>query len=155
MIDHGVQEIEEVIPELSSKPQRVSKLEQKRQQIFNDRIQRYMGQGMSQQDAIARVQREDWERTPAEEKLKRFEGILFGNIEGLAKDMTLLKQNQEMLANIMDVNFKAFDKVLRKLGVSEEEQKKFVDEAIQEVHAEQQARKAAELNPAPPAPVEG
>lgn len=133
--DLDVREIEEVVPEVGSRP-KVSKLEQKRRQIFEQRVQRHVSSGMNVEDAIARVQKEDYDVLPVSEKIKHLEGMLIGNIQKLAEDITLLRQNQTMLANVMDANFKAFDKMLGKLGLSEDERKKLVEEAIMELHAE-------------------
>ena len=122
---------------------RPTKLELKRQQIFQERMQRHIAAGKTPEQAFAAVQKEDYERLPVADKVKRLEGLLFGNIQGLAKDLSLLKQNQTSLADVMDVNFRAFEKMLTKLGLPAEEQRKLFEEAEAEVKAELDARRAA------------
>lgn len=137
---------QEIIPEggIIEKPRPPSKADLKRQQIFQERMQRLVGKGLSPQQAVERIQREDYERLPPNEKIKRLEGAIVGNFQAVARDVHMLRANETSLADIMDVNFRAFEKMLVKLGLPVEEQRKLLVEAEAEIKAEQAARQAQE-----------
>ena len=120
-------------PKVANKP---SKIDQKRQKIFQDRMKRFMSKGMTPEQAINAMQREDYERLPADAKVRRLESALVGNFQQVARDIGLLRQNQNDLADVMDVNFRAFEKMLIKLGVASEDQKALLKEAEDEIRAE-------------------
>lgn len=120
-------------------PRKPTKQELKRQQIFMDRIKRHMAKGLTFQDAQRAIQKEDYDRMPIAEKVKRLENILAMNLHGMYQDIKLVKSNQDVLADAMDVNFKGFEKILKKLGVSDEERKQLMDEAEAEFKAEREA----------------
>jgi hypothetical protein len=120
-----------------------SKIERKRQQIFQERMQRHLNQGKTSEQAFAALQKEDYERLPVDAKVKRLEGILLGTLQRLANDISALRTNQTYLADAMNVNFKGFEKMLRHLGVDDATQKKFMAEAEAELKAEWEAREAA------------
>lgn len=140
-----------VDPPVKSK---VSKIDQKRQRIFQERMQRFMSKGMNPQQAIEAMQREDYDRLPPNEKIRKLEGAIVGNFQAIARDIGILKQNQNDLADVMDVNFRAFEKMLKKLGVEVEDQKALLKEAEDEIRAERLAAQKQASAPAPEAPPE-
>jgi hypothetical protein len=123
-------------PKVINKP---SKIDQKRQKIFQDRMKRFMSKGMTPEQAISAMQREDYDRLPPDQKIRRLESALVGNFQQVARDIGLLRQNQNDLADVMDVNFRAFEKMLIKLGVPSEDQKALLKEAEDEIRAERLA----------------
>jgi uncharacterized protein YoaH (UPF0181 family) len=137
-----IQETPEDVQELD-KPQKVSKIEQKRQQIMAERIQRKTANGMSLENAVAAIKREDFEALPLGERQKRLESAMIGNFRKVAQDMGALNDNQTQLADIMDVNFRAFEKMLTKLGIPPQEQLDTMTLVVEEIKAERDARAAA------------
>lgn len=134
-----VREIEEA-PQALNEPKKPTKLELKRQQITQERIQRKMTSGMSFEAAVAAVQREDYENLSPAEKIKRLEAAIISNLQKLARDISLLSDNQRDLADVMDVNFRAFEKMLAKVGLAPDAQHALMEEAAAEVQAEREAR---------------
>lgn len=122
----------------------MSKLEEKRQKIFQDRLQRLMNQGMTAEQARAKIYREDYDSLPVETKIDRLEGMFVGNVQGLAEDMSTLKQNQIELADVMDINFRAFEMMLEKLGLSEQLRQEIFNDA-EHIWKEEQEKRAADL----------
>lgn len=133
-------EREEKVAELR-KP---TKVQIQQQRIFQERIQRKVAKGMALHDAVAAVKKEDWDRLPIEKKLERYEETLRGGLKGFRNDLMKMEQNDVILADTMEVNFRAFQKILRKLGVSDEDQKVAVKEATQEINEERAAHREAE-----------
>lgn len=136
-----IQEVPESAELLNRPERKASKLELKKQQIMQDRVQRHMANGLTLEQAIQKIQREDYDQLPIDSKLKRLEGMLVGNVQGIAKDITLLRQNQTELADVLDVNFRAFEKILAKMGIPVEDQRTILAEAEAEWKAEQKASK--------------
>lgn len=132
---------ENVTP-IQEAPRKMSKADEKRQQIFLDRMKRHIAGGKTPDQAYAAIQREDYDRMPLIDKVKRLEGMLVGNVQSIARDLSLLRENEKMLADIFDVNFRGFEKMLTKLGLPKEEQVKLLQEAEAEIKAEFAAREA-------------
>lgn len=121
---------------------KLSKIEQKRQQILAERIQRKMGLGMTADQAVAAIKREDYENLPAGDKIKRIESAMISNIKKIAGDIRTLNDNQNQLADIMDVNFRAFERMLTKLGIPLQEQLDTMTAVVEEIKVERDARAA-------------
>ena len=164
--DNVAQELPEMpaVPETATlvdpPKSKVSKIDLKRQKIFQDRMKRFLAKGLTVEQAVDAIQREDYDRLPPDAKIKKLEGALIGNFQQIARDITLLKQNEDSLADVMDVNFRAFGKMLSKLGLSVEDQQAIFKEAETEFKAEREAAAAAakaeaENPPAEPAVSEG
>jgi hypothetical protein len=131
--------------EVKAEPRQPTKLEMKRQQIFVDRMKRHMANGLDQRAAAAAIAREDYERLPVDQKLSRIERVFSQAHQGLATDVQKVHSNQVDLADTMDVNFRAFGKMLEKLGLKGEDQKACFDEAVAELTAEHKAAESAEV----------
>jgi hypothetical protein len=126
-----------------SEAKKPSKADQKRHQIFIDRMKRKVNEGLTVQQAAQAIATEDYDRLPLDQKLKRLENVVHGAVEGFRSDALRLEHNERILADSMDVNFRAFQRMLRELGVSDEDQKAAVAEAAKEIEAERAARAAA------------
>lgn len=120
-----------------------SKADLKRQQIFLDRMKRKVNEGLTVQQAAQAIAQEDYDRLPIEQKMRNLESTVAGVANGFRQDCLRLEQNDRILADSMDVNFRAFQLILRKLGVSDEDQKAAVKTAVEEIKAERAAREAA------------
>lgn len=122
---------------------RPSKNDLKRQQIFQDRMKRHMGKGMNAQQAYLAIQKEDYERLPITEKMKRLEATMMGGLQSLAQELANLQHNDQVLADAMDANFRAITKIFVKLNVPQEEQAKLLIECDAEIKAERKAKAEA------------
>lgn len=123
---------------------KVSKIDQKRQQIFRERMQRKMGEKTkdgtlkTQQQALQEIQREDYDAMPLEKKFARLETIVSQSFQNLAQEVVGLNQSHISIADAFDINYRAMQKIFHKLGVTDEEQKVFIDAAQKEVIEEKQ-----------------
>lgn len=136
-----IQDAPEDVQELEAR--KPNKFEQKRQKILAERIQRKIAKGMSPDNAVASIQREDYEALPDSDKIKRLESAMIHNFQRLAGDINTLKSNQDQLADIMDVNFRAFEKMLLKLGIPLQEQLDTMTLVAEEIKTEREARAVA------------
>lgn len=157
--ESAAQEMHEEMPEppdqatLVDPPKsKVSKIDLKRQKIYQERMQRHIAKGKTPEQANEAIRREDYERLPPNEKINRLERALVGNFQAIAQDIAVLKDNQNSLADVMDVNFRAFEKMLLKLGVPVEEQKAMLQAAEAEIRAERAVPPPPEPVPEEPAP---
>ena len=117
-----------------------TKLDQKKQQIWQDRMRRHMAKGMSEEDARALIRKEDYDALPLEKKFQRLEAVCMGAVDGLANDLRSLLYNDGVISDAMDANLKAITKAFEKLGITKEEQAALLKEAEVEVKAEREAR---------------
>jgi hypothetical protein len=120
-----------------------NKFELKKRQIFMDRMQRLMSKGMNSQQAQMAIAREDYERLSPADKIKRLEGQLAGLAQSFGMEINNLRHNDGVLADALDLNFKGIAKMLVKLGISLEDQAKFLAEAQKEMEAERVAQREA------------
>lgn len=141
--NEALQEAPEQPTPIAEEPRRPSKQEAKRHQIYMERIRRHINAGKTAEQAVALVEKEDWERTPVSKKIDFLRGMIMGNVRKLAEDINTLHANQKDLANVMDVNFRAFERALIKAGVAQEDIKQLLAESEAEILAERQAAIAA------------
>ena len=114
-------------------PKKLSKIDQKRQQIFMDKLRRFMGKGMTQEQAIQAIQKEEYDAMPLEKKFLGLERLVSQSFRNLANDIVGLSQNNMAISDAFDINYRAIQKIFIKLGISNEEQKVFIEEAQKEV----------------------
>lgn len=134
---------EQVLPEgvkavVDSANRRPTKIDQKRQQIFMDRLNRKVASGMSQDQAVQAIAREDYETMPVEKKLARLESMVTAVLQHMPKDIMALRQNDAAIAEAFDINYKAIEKMFAKLGLTGEQQIAIIQEARAEVAAERE-----------------
>ena len=122
---------------------KLSKMEQKRQQIYIDRRNRKLKEGVPEQIVDQVLAREDYERLPPDAKIQRLEGMIKGVLGQISNDVQALRQNDATIAQAMDVNFRALGKALNKLGITAEDQRALMAEAYDELKAEYAAKEAA------------
>jgi hypothetical protein len=122
-------------------PKKPSKLDQKRQQIFMDRLKRKMGEKTkdgtpkTQEQALQEMQREDYNAWPVEKKFERLESLVAQSFRNLSQEIMHLSQEHMAIGDAFDINYRAIQKMFIKLGLTNEEQKTFLDEAQNEVLA--------------------
>lgn len=136
-------------PEVAPAPENVTsfaqskrkptKSEEKRHSIFVDRMQRKVNEGKTPEQAAKEIAQEDYDRLPVEKKLDRLANLLAGATQGFKQDYMALEHNDYVLSDTMDVNFRAFGKMLAKLGLSPEQQKELMAETQAEMKAEKDA----------------
>lgn len=120
---------------------KVSLIDQKRIAALQERVRRWMNahQGKSEQEAMQAIQREDYERLPDGEKIKRLEAMVGGALQQFGQDLMNVRHNQYAIADAFDVNYRAIAKMLTKLGLPLEDHAKFMKEAHEEFEAERKA----------------
>jgi hypothetical protein len=134
-----------------SRAKQPNKIELKRQQIFIDRLKRKMGEPTkdgktkTQQQALAEIANEDYERLPADKKIKRLESIIAGITKQLGQDLGGLHRNDAAIADAFDINYRGLSKMFRHLGITDEQEKAFMKEAQAEFARDRQAKLEAEL----------
>jgi len=154
-VKSSMEEVPEAAPDApvelkKDEPKKMSKMEQKRQQILMDRLKRKMGEPnkdgspKTQQQAIQEMQREDYEAMPPDKKIARLEGIVSQSFQNLAQDLMGLHQSHLAISDAFDINYRATQKMFIKLGISNEDQKVIIAEAEKEVIASKQAAIDAE-----------
>lgn len=124
------------------KQPKLSKIEEKRQQIFRDRVRRKMGDGKTEEQAIQAIMQEDYEAMPLDKKFARLESAVANAINGLMHNVNTIRQNEHVVADAFDINYRALAKMMAKLGLSQEEQNAIIDETKKEVEVGRQAELA-------------
>lgn len=126
-----------------SQPKKLSKIDLKRMEIRAQRRQRLIGQGVPPDQVEELMAREDYEALPIEKKLERVHAAANASMRRLGLEMQNLHHNDQILADSMDVNFRALAKMLAELGVSEEKQKEAIEKAREDIKSELEAREQA------------
>lgn len=140
MSENAVQEAPETATPVE--PRKLSKADLKRQRIFQERMQRHIAAGKTPEQAYEAIQREDYERLPLDKKLEIMRRSFAQSLENISNDIAKLHDNQKDLADVMDVNFRAFEALLGTLGVSTEKMKEALKAAEAEVRGERDAQRA-------------
>lgn len=126
---------------MSEEMRKLSKGDEKRIRILQDRRQRHLNQGVPPEEVDKIIAREDYERLPVEKKIARLEGLLSATAQGLGRDVETLFKNQGVLLDTMDVNFTAFEMMVTDLGISIEKQRSYVEAAREAVEQKKRDRK--------------
>ena len=129
---------------VKDEPRRISKIDEKRMRAQQERLRRTMNtHKCDEQAAIKIMQQEDLARLPLATRFENLEKFTVYSVQAMRQrsnelqgNLTNLFQNQGSLAESIEVNFRAFARMIAKLGISLEEQKKFIDEAAAERQAE-------------------
>ena len=119
--------------------------EMRQQKQFEERVRRTMNQfKLTQEQAIKKIQEDDWNDMPLDKKVKRMEALLGNLARQVGGDINTLRSNDAEIADAMDINLRAFTLMLEKLGITIEEQNKFLAQAKLEIQADQAAKAAAQ-----------
>lgn len=119
-------------------PRKPSKIELKRQQQYMERRKRLINKGVPEDQVDRAIVEEDYRNLPVEQKFERFASAMNGAVQSLAKDIMGLRHNDGVLADAMDLNFKAVARALVKAGVPLELQGEIIKQAEIELRAERQ-----------------
>lgn len=125
------------------KQQKANKIQEKRYRQHMERRQRLINSGTPEDKVDQQMAQEDYNAMPPEKKIARLEQIIQGTFQQFAQELANLRHNDGVLADAMDLNFKAFSRMLAKLGLPVEEHKAFMQQAQQEMVEERMAEAAA------------
>ena len=129
--------------EVPPEPRRPNKIDEKRQKIYRERMQRHIAKGLSAEQAHRKVMEEDYARLPIDQKMRLLEQSVMGAVQRLAQELESLQHNDRVIADALDVNFKAITKALLKQGVPGDDLAAFLKEAEEEIRTDREARRAA------------
>ena len=115
------------------KAQKMTKLQEKQVKAHMERRQRLINKGVPKEKVDMYIAQEDYEKMPLEKKVKRLEQIIQGTFQNFALELHNLRYNDGVLADSMDLNFKAFAKMLVKMGMPLEDHRAFIEEAQREI----------------------
>lgn len=131
-------------PKEARKQQKANKIQEKRYRQHMERRQRLINSGTPEDKVDQQMAQEDYAAMPPEKKIARLEQIIQGTFQQFAQELANLRHNDGVLADSMDLNFKAFSKMLIKLGLPLEEHREFMQQAQNEIAQERQAEMAAQ-----------
>lgn len=122
----------------------------KQQQKREERKKFLLSKGVPDQVADQIIAQEEFNNLPIDQKVALF-GQELGRLQGsisqamrqMAQEMVALRQNQEVIADSFDVNLRMLERILVRLGIDEETQKKVLDEVSKEFF-EEKKRQAEE-----------
>jgi hypothetical protein len=117
----------------------MSKMDEKKRQIYIERRKRALNKGIPEDKVDQHLAKEDFERLPLETRVQHMIDTAFRR---LAQEIVSLEYNDQMLSAAMDVNFRAIAKMLEKLGISREQQLELLKEAKEDIEKDLAARKA-------------
>jgi hypothetical protein len=129
-----------------SEARRISKVEMKRMQAYEERKRRLINKGMDPSKVDEALATEDYNNLPIERKFERLEKLTSQLFQGLQKDVMALRHNDGVIADAMDINLRAVARSLEKAGVTKEMQGEIIREVETELREEQ--RRRAEQNAA-------
>lgn len=126
----------------SAPARKLSKVDMKRAMAHQERRKRLINKGVAPDKVDQAIAEEDYQALPTEQKLKRVVAYFSQIIQGMAQDINALNHNSNAIIDTMEVRNKAYEKGLEKLGLTEEDRKKFLADAEIEVRAEFEKRQA-------------
>lgn len=132
--------------------------DKKRIKKMEARVKELTDGGMTEDEAHVRLAREQYEALPVDQKIRRLEQMVSQSVAKLGEEMINLRHNDQVIADALDINFRAMAKALVKAGVSHDDQAAIFATAQEEIANEMAARanaqRAALPIPVPAEPVE-
>lgn len=119
-----------------------SAIELKRQKIWMERYKRLVNKGIDPKKIPLMLAEEDYKNMPLAEKFEQYKKLDMAANRRLAQDINGLQHNDGVLADSMDINFRAFAKMLVEAGISLERQSAILKET--EVEIQEDRKKQAE-----------
>lgn len=141
MNDEQKTETEATAPELPPAAERPltllertrSKQERKKLKALDERKEFLRQNGLDEEQISQVIAQEKYDALPIDQKLKRMEMALQATVRQIGHDIQNLRHNDGVLADAMDVNFRAVHRALKLAGVSEEQQKEIVEQITAEM----------------------
>lgn len=113
-----------------------NKVEFKKQQIFEERVQRLVAGGMDPEMAAIKIRREDYESLPMAQKLVRLEKMILAFTRDIGGDLANIKHNEDLLSYATDVNTRVVSRCLELAGISKDRQQMIFEEVQKEFEAQ-------------------
>lgn len=138
----------------SARAKKMSPQEQKKALQTEERMRRLINQNpkLTREQVFARIQQEDWDRLPADKKIRHLERVLGGaleritNLERFASEttgnITNLQYNDGVIMDALDTNFRTIGRTFVQLGVSLERQQELLQEMEAELAHEKEVQAA-------------
>lgn len=123
---------------------RLAELQKQHMEQYNKRRERLLAKGVKPEMVDAILQQQDFESLPVDKRVNLMARNLNNLLGQVFRDIDALKHNDTVLADSMDLNFRAMAKCLEKAGVAPEDQKAIIEETQKELEAEIKARMEAE-----------
>lgn len=98
--------------------------------------------GLDDRQVAQFMARREHEAQPIQQRLMRLEAMVVQSFQQLAQEMTALRQNDEILADAMDVNFRSIARALELAGVTLDKQGEIIQQV--QVEVQEERRKAME-----------
>lgn len=117
---------------------KITRKELKKQQLYIERRNRLINTGVSPAEVDNVMAKEDYASLPVEKKISRLEKMFVATVTELAKEMNGLKQNDNIICDAIEINFRAIGQALNKVGLAPEVQQEILKIAEQQVMAERQ-----------------
>lgn len=122
-----------------------NKIEERKERIFAERVQREMTKGLTEDEAALRIRREDYDSLPLSQKVVRLERMLLSFAREMGQDLANLRYNDWMLSRATDINTRVVSKCLSLAGVDTERQNAILKEVEEEFRKKEEEEKEAEV----------
>jgi len=117
-----------------------AKRAQKQMAAHQKRVAELKGRGLNDEQIHMQLSKEQYAKEPLHLKLMRLEVMVSQGMQSLAQEMVGLRQNDEVLADAMDFNFRSIARALVLAGVALDKQKEIMELVEAEVKADREAR---------------
>lgn len=114
--------------------------ERKKLREREDRKQELLRQGLSNEQIVRVEAEEAYNALPIDKKLRRLEFVIEQAVRQVGNDIQNLRHNDSVLADAMDINFRAVARGLMAAGVTLEKQKEIIEFIEAEIAAEHTTR---------------
>lgn len=142
------QEQEQVVD--ADVPNKVGNIDKKRQQILIERIKRKINTGLTQEQALTEIRKEDYNKLPVEKKIRILEQFVAKIFKSISKDIEILMRNDNSIGQSFEINYNAIGKMFKEVGISEERQIEVNKECLEEFSAKEAAQKKTSMIQEPP-----
>ena len=112
----------------------------KEQMRLQEKVRRLINQGVPPNQIPAHLAKERYDNMPLPKKLQYLESLVSNIARGFGSDIRKLQDNDKVLANVLDVNFSAFSKLLAMAGITPEKQKEVLEETEKELQEKARVR---------------
>lgn len=141
-------ETKDNVVDLTKTQRKASTRDLKKMKQFEERIARTVNAtpGMTRDQAIQKIQKEDYASLPVDKKMTRLEGIVGNFFQQIARDVRALRYNDSVIADAMDMNLRGMARCLELAGVTPEKQKEVLEQVQGEFERERNAQMKAQAD---------
>lgn len=118
-----------------------NKIEEKKERIFAERVQRLVAKGKTEEEAALQIRREDYENLPISQKIVRLERMLLSFAREMGEDLQHLRENDWILSRATDINTRVINRCFKLAGVDQERQNAILKEVEEEFRLEEEKAK--------------